>query len=175
MAKLRPAKCYRKLERPYTRKSKKKPRISYVKGVPESKIRKFETGDRYKKFPLRMFLVARRSVQIRHNALEAARIASNKFLSTKLGNEFFLKILVYPHHVLRENKLATGAGADRYSQGMRLAFGKPIGTAARVKENQKLIEVRVNEDGENMGKEALKRASMKLPTPCKIIIEQKNA
>ena len=39
----------------------------------------------------------------------------------------------YPHHVLRENKQATGAGADRVSQGMRCAFGKNVGTAARVK------------------------------------------
>ncbi|MBI4170413.1 MAG: 50S ribosomal protein L16, partial [Candidatus Aenigmarchaeota archaeon] len=31
--------------------------------------------------------------------------------------------------MLRENALATGAGADRFQSGMRQSFGKPVGTA----------------------------------------------
>ncbi|HDD46111.1 MAG TPA: 50S ribosomal protein L16 [Candidatus Aenigmarchaeota archaeon] len=170
---LRPAKCYRKLERPYTRQSKSKPRKSYVKGVPYPKIHRFEIGAKDKKFGIKMFLLSKKPVQIRHNALEAARMAVTKQLSKLVGeNNYFVKILVYPHHVLRENPLATGAGADRFQTGMRKSFGRPIGMAARVRSNQKLIEIRVPENFEAMGKRALKVAASKFPTPCHIVSEK---
>jgi len=78
----------------------------------------------------------------------------------------------YPHCVLRENKMIFGAHADRLQDGMKRSFGKPIGTAARVKPNQAVIIVNVNEDGLEIAKEALKRGSAKLPTPCKVFIEK---
>ena len=64
-----------------------------------------------------------------------------------------------------------GAHADRLQDGMRKAFGKPIGRAARVKPNQAIMAVYVNEDGVETAKEALKRGGAKLPIPCRIIIE----
>jgi large subunit ribosomal protein L10e len=165
---LRSAKCYRKLEKPYTRVSFKKPRRSYVKGVPALKIHRFEAGEKDKKFSKTIYLVAKKAVQIRHNALEAARVLATKTLAKHAGEgNYFFKVLIYPHHVLRENPLATGAGADRFQTGMRKSFGRPISSAARVRENQKVLEVRV--DNENAGKRALKAASSKLPTPCLII------
>lgn len=168
---LRPAKCYRSLERPYTRQSQKKPRKGYVKGVPYPKITKFETGNGKKQFPAKAYLVSKAGVQIRHNALEAARIAANKVLSDNFGEGgYFLKILIFPHHVLRENALATGAGADRFQTGMRLSFGSPIGTAARVRPEQNLIEVRYNKGGDVAVKKALKIASSKLPLKCRVEI-----
>jgi large subunit ribosomal protein L10e len=158
------------VKRPYTRQSSKKPRKGYVKGVPDSKIHKFEIGDPKKAWPLRVSLVAKSAVQIRNNALEAARVAANKILDRGCGPEgYFLKILVFPHHVLRENALATGAGADRFQSGMRLSFGNPIGTAAQVKAGQALIEVRTDAAKLPAAKEALKVASSKLPTPCTIV------
>lgn len=167
---LRPAKCYRKIERPYTRQSKRKPKLSYVKGAPSIKIRKFELGNPKKQFPLRYGLFVKEDVQIRHNALEAVRVALNKVLEKNLGKEnYFAKILVYPHHVLRENVLATGAGADRFQTGMRLAFGKVIGTAAQVKQGQQIVEVRANKGAEDVVKKALKVASSKVPVPCRIM------
>ena len=167
---LRPGKCYRKLERPYTRISFKKPRRSYVKGVPALKIHRFETGNKKKKFSRTLYLAVKEAVQIRHNALESARVSATKSLAKSTGEgNYFLKVLVYPHHVLRENPLATGAGADRFQTGMRLSFGRPIGSAARVKANQKVIEIRV--DDEKAGKKALKIAASKLPAPCFIISE----
>lgn len=169
---LRPAKCYRKLERPYTRRSRRKPKRSYVKGVPDKKIHRFEMGDPKKHYQMRAYLVSERGVQIRNNALEAARIAANKYLDVNIGKEnFFIKILIFPHHVMRENALATGAGADRFSEGMRRAFGKPIGLAARVSPDQRIIEVRINRGMEGFVKEALKRASAKFPTPCRVMFE----
>jgi large subunit ribosomal protein L10e len=169
---LRPAKCYRGLKRPYTRQSRRKPRKGYIKGVPDKKIHRFEMGDPRKAYQLRVYLVSERGVQIRHNALEAARIAVNKHLEDKIGKEnFFIKVLVYPHHVMRENALATGAGADRFSEGMRRSFGKPIGLVARVRPDQRLLEVRLNRGNEGFAKDALRRASMKFPTPCRVAFE----
>ncbi|RLI97998.1 MAG: 50S ribosomal protein L16 [Candidatus Aenigmatarchaeota archaeon] len=165
---IRPAKCYRKLERPYTRQSRRKPRKGYVKGVPHPKIVKFETGNSKKDFSSKALLIAEDGVQIRHNALEASRIAANKVLNDSLGDDgYFLKVLIYPHHVMRENPLATGAGADRYQTGMRLSFGNPIGLAARVKPGQKVMEIRFDR-GIKTVKKALRIASSKLPVKCKI-------
>ena len=167
MATLRPAKCYRKLERPYTRQSRRKPRKRYAKGVPGRKINKFETGDPRREFSLSAELVANDSVQIRHNALESARVTANKYLSKTLGTEYFLKILVFPHHIMRDNPTATGAGADRFQTGMRKAYGRPIGTAAQVKAGKSIILIRVDKEKRMVAKEALRRASSKLPTTSK--------
>ena len=171
---LRPGRCYRELKRPYTRQSQRKPKKGYVKGVPASKIHTFQTGTAKPEFTLTVNLISTRAVQIRHNALEAVRVAATKALTKGLGSEtnFFLKILVYPHQVLRENSMATGAGADRFQSGMRLAFGRPVGTAARVRANQTILTVKVLQGKYSEVKQALKTASSKLPIPCKIAIAQ---
>jgi len=74
--------------------------------------------------------------------------------------------------VLRENKLATGAGADRVSSGMRAAFGKAVGTAARVQAGDILMIVRVPVASLTFAKNALWSASIKLPTPTYMHIVQ---
>jgi len=156
---LRPGRTTRKVERPWTRVSRRKPRKSFVVGVPYSRIHVFEMGNE-------------RSVQIRDNALESARVVSNKFLERTINpDNYFMKILVYPHHVLREHSLATGAGADRYSTGMSKSFGKPKGRAARVKKDQRLILLKLNKKDLGVGRKALKRADLKLPTPCRIEVK----
>lgn len=169
---LRPGKCYREKDsKPYTRVSEKKPSESYIKGVPAIKTRDFENGDRKNKdsYPVKLKLAVDEEVQIRHNAIEAARVNSNKYLVDELGEEnYFLKILVYPHHVLRENPLATGAGADRYQEGMTEAFGNPIGRAARMDKDQDFMLVRVPEGKLDVAKEALRRAKHKLPCSCSV-------
>lgn len=168
---LRPAKCYKKIERPYTRQSQRKPKKGYVKGVPASKIHRFETGNAKGNFSMKMWLVSRQAVQIRHNALEAARVAAGKGLKGMGEEEYFIKVLVFPHHVLRENPMATGAGADRFQTGMRMSFGNPIGTAAQVRPGQKLIEIRTDKSKEGVVRKALKVASSKVPTTCTIVSE----
>jgi large subunit ribosomal protein L10e len=65
-----------------------------------------------------------------------------------------------------------GAHADRLQDGMKRSFGKPIGTAARVRSKQAVIVVSVNEDGIETAKKALKLGSAKLPIPCRIAIEK---
>ena len=90
---LRPAKCYKRRKRAYTRVSKRRPRKGYVKGVPDAKIHRFQMGDQKKEFALKANLVATQAVQIRHNALEATRIAVNKVLETGIGKgNYFFKI-----------------------------------------------------------------------------------
>ncbi|MFH0948948.1 MAG: 50S ribosomal protein L16 [Candidatus Aenigmatarchaeota archaeon] len=166
---LRPGRCYRKHERPYTRQATHVPKKGYVKGVPKHKIAQFELGKKgdYEK---KLFLVAMADVQIRHNAIESARIAAVQVLEKNTGKtgDFFLKIRIYPHHVIRENVLATGAGADRFQTGMRQSFGKPIGTAARVFIGQKIFEIQINSQHINVAKLALKKAEYKLPLKCRV-------
>ncbi len=160
------AKNYREVKgQPYTRKE-------YAKSSPPSKITKFTMGDTKTEFPVEAKLISSENAQIRHNALEAARIASNRLLSEKLGNNYLLQIVPYPHSILRENKMIFGAHADRLQDGMRRAFGKPIGTAARVKTNQPIIIIGVNEDSIEVARQALKLGQAKLPMPCRISIEK---
>jgi large subunit ribosomal protein L10e len=170
---LRPGRCYRRWERPNSRQSIRVPKKGYVKGVPKPKIAQFELGTKAD-YENVLYLVAERQVQIRHNALEAARIIVIQIMEKNIskGQTFFMKVRVFPHHVLRENALATGAGADRFQSGMRQSFGKPVGTAARVRAGQKVFEVRVNKGSIPTAKLALKKAAYKLPTPCRISIEK---
>ncbi|MFA4960334.1 MAG: 50S ribosomal protein L16 [Candidatus Pacearchaeota archaeon] len=134
----------KKYARPYTRKSKKTSK-SYIKTVPNSKIVKFKMGDikgfDANKYPIVIYVSSKERVQIRDNSIEAARQYLNRFLQSNVGKEFYLEVKIYPHHILRENKMLTGAGADRMQTGMSLSFGKSIGRAALVQPNQVIFIV----------------------------------
>lgn len=159
----KPARMYREVKgKAYTRRE-------YMGGVPGNRIVQYEMGDKTGDFPLQLNLIAKEACQIRHMSLEAARIAANRYIQKKAGtSNYHLKINVYPHHVLRENKVAVGAGADRISDGMRGAFGSLVGTAARVKAGQKLITIRTTDSYLRHAKAALRKAGIKVPTPCRI-------
>ncbi len=162
----KPGRMYRNIDGPaYTRRE-------YMGGVPNPKIVHFEMGNVEAKndFKVELSLIADEACQIRHTALESARIMANKYLSKVGSANYYLWIRVYPHQVLREHKMATGAGADRISSGMSKAFGKPVGTAARVHENQTIMIARVNPQHVERAKAALKEAAYKLPTTCRIVI-----
>ena len=174
MARIRKFVAYRRLKRPYTRTSKFKSE-AYIRMTPNVKVVRFSSGDAGKYFQCTLNLLSKSDLQIRDNALESARQTSNKLLESYLGlNGFHLRINVYPYHVLREHSLAAGAGADRFSSGMAHPFGKPIGVAARVKKGQTIFQLRVDKQNLGIAKQALERASKKLPCPCTIqIIERK--
>ena len=124
-------------------------------------------------FDVELSLIGLERCQIRHQALEAARIASNRDMTKNVGRQYYhLMIRVKPYHYLRENKMISGAGADRVQDGMRKAWGKVIGIAARVKPNQALITVRVNPQHIKQAMQALKKAAPKLPTPCRIVFDK---
>ncbi len=169
MSRLRKFAAYQGLERPYTRISKFTKK-NYVRGgFPAIKITKFDMGSPRKEYDAKLCLVSCRSMNIRHNAIEAARMTSNRVLEKGLGADYHLRVKMYPFHVLRENPLASGAGADRMSTGMQMAYGKPIGAAARVFEGQALFELKLKKEHLKTGREALNRAAKKLPCSCKIV------
>ena len=149
----------------YTRKK-------FAKGFPPPKINKFTMGDAKGNFEVEAKLVALKRAQIRHSALEAARVATNRLLMDKLINDYLMQVHPYPHVILRENKMIFGAHADRLQQGMRRSFGKAIGTAARIEPDQTIITVKVKANAVELAKESLKRGSAKLPIPCKIVVEK---
>jgi len=169
---IRPARCYRTIHRAYTRQSQRKPRKSYIKGVPRPKIVDFRAGEQLA-FPKVACLIANKSIQIRDNSLEAARVVATQSLEKAFGKPqgYFFRLRPYPHQVIRENPLATGAGADRFQQGMRQSFGNPIGSAATVKAGQVLMEVFTDEANITRAKSALNCARYKLPTTCRIVVQ----
>ncbi len=172
MAKKRKFCAYRALERPYTRFSKFK-KCSYVKARPVNKIVRYDMGNLSKKYPYTLRLVSKTSLQIRDNALESGRLSAIRLLEEALGKTGFrLRLVVYPHHILRENALASGAGADRMSTGMQASFGKTIGVAAQIKRGQTLFMVEVTKNNLDTAKRALKRASYKLPCSYLIQVEE---
>src|SRR6266568_635572 len=148
-------------------------RMKYIHGSPAPKVSKFNMGDLSTQFPRKVHLVAREHVQIRHNALESARVSANKVLTDRWGETGYrLQLCVYPHIILRENKMIATAGADRLQEGMRRAFGKPTGRAARVGNGQDLFIIYVPEDGVETAKKALDVAGTKLPMKTRTIVEQ---
>jgi large subunit ribosomal protein L10e len=144
-------------------KKTKKGRREYVHGVPDAKIRMFTMG-KNAEFDYEVQLIADEQVQISHLALEAARIAANRPLREKMGKEgYFLRILVYPHHVVREHRMMSFAGADRLQDGMRRAFGKPFATCARIRRDQKLMSIGIYKKQLPLAQRALQLAKMKFP------------
>jgi len=163
MVKIRKFVAYRKLERPYTRVSKYKKK-SFIKTKTNVKVVRFNTGSQTKKFPYSLHLISKQGLQIRDNALESGRQSCNRLLETTLGlNGYFMQVRPYPFHILRENPLAAGAGADRFSTGMQRSFGKPIGSAAQVQKGQEVVTVKVDKQDIDLAKKALNRFRKKIP------------
>ena len=176
MASLRKANAYSKRKvTPYTRVSKRKNR-SYIKVVPPQKIVKFSMGDgntfETGKFPHRVALVTTEAVQIRHNALEACRQYINKVIDKGFTGQYFFRVVPFPHHIQRENKMLTGAGADRMQTGMQLSFGKCIGKSAILKPNAEIFFITTsNPKVVVLAREAFKAIKAKLPCKTRVTYE----
>jgi large subunit ribosomal protein L10e len=157
----RPSHCYRFC------KNKPYPKSRFCRGVPDPKIRNFDIGKRradVDEFPITIHVVSRELEQISSEALEAARIQANKYMVKRANKEcFHMRIRAHPFHVLRINKMLSCAGADRLQTGMRQSYGKPNGTAARVRIGQILLSLRTKDTYVPQAKEALRRAKMKFP------------
>ncbi len=174
MAKMRKGVSYRTIERPYTRISKFKAK-SFIRMTPNIKITRFDMGEPAKAYEYTLALIPKVSIQIRQESLESARMTGLRHLELNLGKAgYHFKIKTYPFHILRENPLASGAGADRMSTGMQKSFGKPIGVAAQVKAGKPLFEIKVNKENIPVAKESLHRALTKMPCSFSIqIVENK--
>ena len=88
-----------------------------MRGVPDPKIRIFDLGRKkadVDEFPFCAHLLSDEKEQLSSEALEAARICANKYLSKHAGKDaFHMRVRVHPFHVLRINKMLSCAGADR--------------------------------------------------------------
>ncbi len=173
--KIRPGRSTRTLNsQAWSRYSVRKPRKNFIKALPHTSLLIFNMGTYSDKYDLIFTLNSRQRVQLRSNALEAARQSANKLLEKEIPGAYYFKVITYPHNVLREKKFATGAGADRVSQGMSNAFGRPTAVAARVFENQPVFEIRVNKDRRDIAKAAMKRASLKLSGSYYVSVKETN-
>jgi large subunit ribosomal protein L10e len=151
---------------PYTRGK-------YIHGSPAPRISKFTMGDTRATYDYKVSLIVQAPIQIRHNALEAARVAANKVLFDTLGETgYVVRLRPYPHIILRENRMIATAGADRLQEGMRRAFGKPTGRAARVRAGQAILDLYVNQAYVDLAKQALKVSSSKLSATCRVVVER---
>lgn len=167
----RPARCYRYCKnKPYIKSR-------HCRGVPDSKIRIFDLGRKKaacSEFPLCVHLVSDEYEQLGAEALEAARICCNKYMVKNIGKEnFHCRIRVHPFHVIRINKMLSCAGADRLQTGMRGAYGKPLGTVARVMIGQPLLSIRGKDVHRPHLIEALRRSKFKFPGRQKIYVSDK--
>jgi large subunit ribosomal protein L10e len=135
----------------------------FAPGAPNPKVARFSTGKFRDDYDYLLKLVSNGRLQIRHNALEAARVAASKKVAAIGEENFYLKVVTYPHLVLRENKMIATAGADRLQEGMRKAFGKPIGLAARVEIGSVVLELSIKAENLDKAKQAMWAASTKLP------------
>ncbi|KAI9220251.1 60S ribosomal protein L10-A [Blastocladiella britannica] len=167
----RPSRCYRYC------KNKPYPKSRFCRGVPDSKIRIYDVGNKragVEAFPLAVHLLSDELQQISSEALEAARVTANRFIIKQAGKDsFHMRIRVHPFHVLRINKMLSCAGADRLQTGMRGAYGKPYGLAARVSIGQILMSIRTKDANKDVMVEALRRAKYKFPGRQKILISKK--
>lgn len=168
----RPARCYR------YQKNKPYPKSRFNRGVPDPKIRMYDGGRKkatWDEFPVAVHLVSKEKEQITSEALEAARIAANKFMQTTSGKEnFHIRVRVHPWHVVRINKMLSCAGADRLQTGMRHAYGKALCKSARVNIGTILMSIRTKPGNhvEN-AKEALRRAKFKFPGRQNVFVSRK--
>merc|ERR1719168_364371 len=65
-------------------------------------------------FPASVHMVCDENQQICSESLEACRIATNKYMITNAGRDFFhIRVRPHPFQVLRINKTLSCAGADR--------------------------------------------------------------
>ncbi len=172
---LRPAKCVRDGNKvAWTRYSKRRPRKSYIKTMPHKELNQHRMGISKDDYDAVYNLVLKDDILIlRDNAMEAARQSTNKVLETKMPGNYYFVVRPYPHHIIRENKMVAGAGADRIQKGMRRSFGKPVDRAARLKKGQALFTVYVykGKANESAVREAFRRAKMKLSGKFSMVAE----
>ncbi len=175
---LRKALAYsKKHARPYTRKSKNKSK-SYIKVVPHNKIVKYNMGNvklfNEGKLKYKIILTSLENIQIRDNALESARLIVNKNLEKRMPGRFYFMVNVYPHHILRNNKTAAGAGADRLSSGMKHSFGIVEGRAAMVNAGKDILTVYCETESDSRTvREIMGMVKAKIPCQSKISLMMK--
>ncbi|MFN7991266.1 MAG: 50S ribosomal protein L16 [Candidatus Micrarchaeia archaeon] len=169
---IRPGRAIRDADKvAWTRYSRSKPRKSFIKAMPHADLHQFRMGVQKADYDCVMSLRSDGPVIIRDNAIESARQSSNKYLEKVAPGAYYFAVRVYPHHIIRENKMIAGAGADRLQKGMRQAFGRPTDRAARLGLGTDLFTVYTYKANADHVKTALIRARMKLSGKYRIVVE----
>jgi large subunit ribosomal protein L10e len=130
--------------------------------MPHLSLLVYNMGDPKKNYEVQYDLCSETDIQLRDNALEAARQAANKYLEKRIPNQYYFFVRVYPHNVIRENKMIAGAGADRLQKGMRAAFGRPTDRAARIRAGQAVFTFKSLAEHRQHIMEAIRRAKAKM-------------
>jgi len=152
-------------------------RKKFIHRVPDNKVLKYNMGTYKPDYTHVVEIKSDRQIQIADVALEAARKVAGKVLeeAEKAGKVkgYLIEVKAHPHHILREHRVIFGAGADRLSQGMTLAFGSSRGSAARVSEGQVILSVSTYEQHTEFVKSVLKSVVKKLPCTYSIAVSPK--
>ena len=156
----------------YQKKRSRSHRREFVRGGADSKITRFDVGNRGKNdWEIKIGMISKRNVNISHFALEAVRVNVNRRLIKKIGRQnFHLKIRKHPHTTYREHAMMSFAGADRLSSGMRNAFGRPVGKCARTRAGDVIMEVGCAFAHAEQVKRSFYIADKKICTPTRIVL-----
>jgi len=159
---LRPGRAIRNPKKVAWTRFSRNPTKSYIKTLPHADLHQFRMGFIKKDYDLVAHFVSDQAVIIRDNAIESARQSSNKHLEKTINGSYYFIVRVFPHHVIRENKMIAGAGADRLQKGMRRSFGRPTDRAARLAVGTELFTVYTYSKYSDHIKLAFDRARRKL-------------
>ena len=160
-----------------TRRSKKQ-QLSYIKTVPPQKIVKFNMGDylgfEKGKYKIKVTLSTQENIQIRDLALEAIRQSIHKDMTKLLTQKhYFLRCNVYPHNILRNNRIFSGGSkGERVQTGMKKSFGSPEGRAATIKRGKSIFTLYFNgEEHLPRVRKFFKKVTPKLACKAKVVVE----
>ena len=121
------------------------------KGLKSSMtLRNFESGTSSLRWTskTRLVLYSSQKVQVIEKLMDKARVCLMRLITKVIPKEeFLLRFPVIPHQILRNHSMASGAKADRISQGMANSFGKPLQLAARVREGQGFLQLYLSPKG----------------------------
>lgn len=177
MAAVRKAMAYSKRKPVRNSRRSKKQQKSYVKTIPPQKIVKFNMGD-YQgfetgKFKIKITLSTEENIQIRDMALEAIRQSLNKDFTKLVQKNFFLRCNVYPHNILRNNRIFSGGSkGERIQTGMKHSFGSSEGRAATIKKGRPIFTAYYNgEEHLPLVRGFFKKVTPKLACKAKVIVE----
>ncbi len=156
----------------YQNKRSRSHRREFVRGGADSKITRFDIGNRKQQsWEVTIGMFGKSNINISHFALEAVRTSINRRLIKKIGRQnFHLKIRRHPHTTYREHAMMSFAGADRLSSGMRNGFGRPVGKCSRTRAGDIIMECNCAMKHVEDVKRAFQIADKKICTTTQIVI-----
>jgi len=170
---IRPGKSIRDADKvAWTRFSRHKPRKSYIKAMPHADLHQFRMGVKKEDYTVVINLRCDGDLILRDNAIESARQSANKYMEKTMAGAYYFIVRAYPHHIVRENKMIAGAGADRLQKGMRQAFGRPTDRAARMDFGKDLFTIYSYKANLERIKTALARSTRKLSGRYRVVVEE---